>query len=175
MHHTEMVFRSDISAGCKLCSVASSLALKPSHCSVLWWLLTYLCFYLELVRERLLILGVLWSWEYEVLDSGFGVGFQKPGYLARVEWKRKRGENLIQREFGVLAPVLSTHEKGSGRKSLAMALLSSILMCPQMWEMRTPAPCKARIQENWSEVLTGLKFLVEMREINLKCAEEGVD
>jgi len=85
LHHAEMVFRSDISAGCKLCSVASSLALKPSHCSVLWWLLTYLCFYLELVRERLLILGVLWSWEYEVLDSGFGVGFQKPGYLARVE------------------------------------------------------------------------------------------
>lgn len=112
-----MVFRSDISAGCKLCSVASSLALKPSHCSVLWWLLTYLCFYLELVRERLFILGVLWSWEYEVLDSEFGVGFQKLGYLARVEWKRKRDENLIQREFGVLAPELSTHEKGSGRKS----------------------------------------------------------
>lgn len=86
-----MVFRSDISAGCKLCSVASSLALKPSHCSVLWWLLTYLCFYLELVRERLFILGVLWSWEYEVLDSGFGVGFQKPGYLAMSWVKEEEG------------------------------------------------------------------------------------
>lgn len=128
------------------------------------------------------------AWEGTVCSWGFVVlgvwsirkwvwsRMSKVGYLLRVEVvKEEEGWKPGSEGVGVLAPDLSAHEEGLGGKSLAIALLSSILMCHQMWEMRTPALCKAGIQENCSEVLIGLKFLVEMREINLKCAEEGID